>query len=176
MRRVVVLSSLAIYFVRLLVTQFVFLKRKMTWVETIIISILMVAAVYAYMRVGGSNDQPLGWVEAVGIILYLFGSFLNTRSEHTRHVWKKISANKGQLYTEGLFRYSMHINYFGDLVLFTGLAMICGSISLLVIPLLMTVNFVFFIIPQLDKYLAEKYGDQFVEYAKRTRKLIPKIY
>jgi protein-S-isoprenylcysteine O-methyltransferase Ste14 len=40
----------------------------------------------------------------------------------------------------------------------------------------MTLNFVFFIIPRLDKYLANKYGEEFKEYAGRTKKLIPGIY
>ena len=61
------------------------------------------------------------------------------------------------------------INYFGDIVLFIGLALITQSFSLLVIPLIMALNFVFFIIPRLDKYLASKYGDEFKKYAGRTR-------
>lgn len=31
-------------------------------------------------------------------------------------------------------------------------------------------------IPRLDTYLAEKYGKEFEEYAKRTKKFIPGIY
>ena len=50
------------------------------------------------------------------------------------------------------------------------------SEMLLVIPLIMALNFVFFIIPRLDKYLVNKYGEEFEEYAGRTKKLIPGIY
>jgi protein-S-isoprenylcysteine O-methyltransferase Ste14 len=70
----------------------------------------------------------------------------------------------------------MHINYFGDIVLFTGLAMVTHSLSILVIPLIMTVNFVFNIIPSLDRYLEKKYKDEFSDYAKTTKKVIPLIY
>ena len=52
---------------------------------------------------------------------------------------------------------SVHINYFGDIVLFTGLAIVTHSLSMLVIPLIMAVNFVFNIIPSLDRYLEKKY-------------------
>ena len=89
---------------------------------------------------------------------------------------KKKIENKGRLYTKGLFKYSMHINYFGDIVLFTGLALIAHSFSLLFIPLVMALNFIFFIIPRLDKYLEKKYGDEFIEYAQRTKKFIPLVY
>ena len=70
----------------------------------------------------------------------------------------------------------MHINYFGDIVLFTGLAMTTHSLSMLVIPLIMALNFVFNIIPSLDRYLEKKYKDEFSDYAGRTKKLIPLIY
>jgi steroid 5-alpha reductase family enzyme len=164
------------YFIRLLVTTFVFLKRKLPWAEAIIISSLMSLALYGFAKVGGSNQQPVGLIELVGMLLYVIGSHLNTNSEYTRHIWKKNPDNKVRLYTEGLFRYSMHVNYFGDTVLFTGFALITHSLIMLVIPLLMTVNFVLFIIPTLDKYLAEKYGTDFQEYARRTKKFIPWVY
>jgi protein-S-isoprenylcysteine O-methyltransferase Ste14 len=70
----------------------------------------------------------------------------------------------------------MHINYFGDIVLFTGLAMITHRLSMFVIPLIMALNFVFYIIPSLDRYLEKKYKNEFKEYSKKTKKFIPMIY
>jgi protein-S-isoprenylcysteine O-methyltransferase Ste14 len=118
----------------------------------------------------------VGAVEVIGILLYLSGSYINTHSEYYRHVWKLKAENRGRLYTKGLFGLAMHINYFGDIVLFIGLAMVTHSLSMLVIPLIMTTNFTFNIIPSLDKYLEKKYKDEFREYSKKTKKLIPMIY
>jgi protein-S-isoprenylcysteine O-methyltransferase Ste14 len=101
---------------------------------------------------------------------------INTHSEYYRHVWKLKEDNKGRLYTEKLFRYAMHINYFGDIVLFTGFAMIAHRFIMLIIPSIMTLNFVFIIIPSLDRYLEKKYGAEFSDYAQKTKKLIPWIY
>ncbi len=70
----------------------------------------------------------------------------------------------------------MHINYFGDIVLFTGFAMVTHNLSMLVIPMIMAVNFVFNIIPTLDRYLERKYGNEFRDYARKTKKLIPLAY
>ena len=64
--------------------------------------------------------QEIGIFDWLSILLYLFGSWLNTRSEYTRFVWKKLAKNKGRLYTKGLFKYAMHINYTGDIILFIG--------------------------------------------------------
>lgn len=176
LRRFILMSCLIFYFLRLLITVFVFLKRRMVWVEAIVITILMSFVLFSFAKVGGNNHQSIGIIEIIGILLYLLGSYLNTRSEYTRHTWKKKEKNKGRLYTEGLFKYSMHINYFGDVILFAGFAMITHSFTMLIIPLIMASNFAFYIIPSLDKYLEKKYGEEFKEYAGRTKKLIPMIY
>jgi len=175
-RRVLIASCLIIYFVRLQVTVWVFQKRKWTWLETIAITVLMSFVLYAFAKGGGNNKQVVGVIEVIGILLYLSGSYINTHSEYSRHVWKLREENKGRLYTRGLFSLSMHINYFGDIVLFTGLAMVTHSLSMLVIPLIMAVNFVFNIIPSLDRYLEKKYKDEFRDYSKKTKKFIPLIY
>ena len=176
LRRILMASCLIIYFVRLQVTVWVFQKRKWTWLETITITVLMSFVLYAYARVGGNNKHVVGAVEVIGILLYLSGSYINTHSEYYRHVWKLKEENRGRLYPEGLFGLAMHINYFGDVVLFTGLAMVAHNLSMLVIPLIMAMNFIFNIIPSLDKYLEKKYKDEFRDYSKKTKKFIPLIY
>ncbi len=176
LRRILIASCLIIYFVRLQVTVWVFQKRKWTWLETITITVLMSFVLYAYASAGGNNKQVVGVVEVIGIFLYLSGSYINTHSEYYRYVWKLKEENRKRLYTEGLFGLSMHINYFGDIVLFTGLAMVTHSLSMLVIPLIMTTNFIFNIIPSLDRYLEKKYKDEFIDYSKNSKKFIPLIY
>jgi len=175
-RRILIASCLILYFVRLQVTVWIFQKRKWTWLETITITVLMSFVLYAFAKAGGNNKQGVGGVEVIGMLLYLIGSYINTHSEYSRHVWKSKEVNKGRLYTEGLFSLSMHINYFGDIVLFAGLAIITHRLSMFIIPLIMTVNFVFNIIPSLDRYLEKKYGEEFRDYRKKTKKLIPLIY
>ena len=175
-RRILIASCLIIYFARLQVTVWVFQKRMWTWLETITITVLMSFVMYAFATVGGNNKQAVGVVETIGILIYILGSYINTHSEYHRHVWKLKAENSGRLYTEGLFSLSMHINYFGDIVLFTGFAMVTHSLSILVIPLIMAVNFVFNIIPSLDRYLEKKYKDEFRDYSRKTKKFIPLIY
>jgi len=79
------------------------------------------------------------------------------------------SGNQGHLYTGGLFRYSRHINYFGDLLLFLGCGILTGQLWTGIVPLAMGVNFALVIIPAHDAYLAMRYGREFDDYAKRTR-------
>jgi len=92
------------------------------------------------------------------------------------HIWKARPENRGHLYTEGLFRYSRHINYFGDLLLFGGCAALTRQLWTGIVPLAMGLNFAFLIIPAHDAYLAARYGSEFDHYASRTRKLVPLLY
>jgi protein-S-isoprenylcysteine O-methyltransferase Ste14 len=91
-------------------------------------------------------------------------------------VFKRQPQHQGRLYSGGLFHYAMHINYFGDVVLFTGWALLAGNGWLLIAPLLILVGFIFLNIPVLDRYLAGHYGDDFCAYAARTSRLIPFVY
>ena len=175
-RQLILISCILIYIFRLFITTFVFLKRKLVCGEAIIIAVLMSVALFSFAFVGGSSQMAINALDYSGIVLFLTGSWINTRSEYTRHIWKQNEKNKGKLYTGGLFKYSMHINYFGDILLFLGMALITQSYFLLIIPLAMALNFVINLIPSLDKYLESKYGDYFREYASRTKKLIPGIY
>ena len=175
-RRTLLAFCLIIYVVRLQATVWIFQKRKWSWLETITITVFISVVLYAFAWAGGNRKQAVDAVEVIGISLYLLGSYLNTQSEYSRHVWKLKAENRGRLYTEGLFRLSMHINYFGDIVLFTGFAMVTHRPGMLVIPILMAVNFILFIIPSLDSYLEKKYKDEFRDYSRKTKKFIPLIY
>ena len=89
---------------------------------------------------------------------------------------KQDSANKGECYTGGLFRHSMHINYFGDIVLFTGWSLFTHATWALALPVFMAIMFAFVHIPALDAYLAKRYGDAFENYARKTKKLVPYVW
>lgn len=137
--------------------------------------VLFIHALFAYL--GGTNPNSVNLTLAtIALILYVAGSILNTGSELQRKWWKEKPMNNGRLYARGLFRYAMHINYFGDELLFTGYALVTGIAWALLIPLMMAAGFVFFNIPQLDKHLREHYGAEFEDYARRTKKFIPFIF
>jgi steroid 5-alpha reductase family enzyme len=133
-------------------------------------------ALFLFMRKGIQSQQPLGFVDLVGVLLYLTGSYVGTSSEYSRHLWKACPKNQGHLYTEGLFKYCRHINYFGDLLLFCGFVFLTWQLWTGIMPLVMFLNFTLTIIPAHDSYLAIRYSGEFDDYARRTRKLIPFLY
>jgi protein-S-isoprenylcysteine O-methyltransferase Ste14 len=175
-RRVALALALAIYFIRVLFTTFVFLRRGMSWTEVFTIApwVLVICVTLAFA--GGTNANPFGATASAGAVLFVLGSWMNSYAEHQRHKWKQQPENRCSLYTGGLFRLSRHPNYLGDLISFSGLCFIAGRWFTFVIPVFMLCGFVFVNIPALDAHLAEHYGRAFGEYARKTRKLIPFVY
>jgi protein-S-isoprenylcysteine O-methyltransferase Ste14 len=176
LRRLVIFACAVVYFARVCFTLFYLTRRRFGWGEAFGIGLYVIFVDVFFALLGGTNPRPLGAAANIGGLLYLLGSYLNTGSEYLRHVWKKKPENQGRLYTQGLFRYAMHINYFGDEVLFTGYALITGSPWALIVPALMAAGFLFINVPMLDTYLKKRYGADFDDYSRRTKKFIPFLY
>jgi len=175
-RQVALLAFGLIYIARAATTLFAFVKRKIPWWEAASGGGLIGLMLFLFLRDGLRTPQPLAFVDAVGAVLYVAGSYVGTASEYSRHIWKARPGNQGHLYTEGLFRYSRHINYFGDLLLFGGFAVLTRQLWTGIVPVVMGLNFIFFLIPAHDAYLATRYGAEFDDYSRRTKKLVPLLY
>ncbi len=169
-----------LYFLRHLLTLSVLLKRRVQMLEALGLIGFFAIFEIGFLLLGAGaisgTATPFGWLDWVGIWMVIIGSFLNTGSEVQRWLWKEKPSSKGKCYKEGLFAYSMHINYFGDTLLFFGWATLAASVFAWPIPIFVTASFVWFHIPALDAYLATRYAADFDEYARKTSKLIPFIY
>lgn len=160
-----------------MITGLYLLERKIGWGEAAVVAAWVAFIDILFAFLGGTNPKsPSPVVTATALIIYAAGSILNTGSELQRKWWKQHPMNKGRLYTEGLFRYAVHINYFGDELLFTGYALLTGIAWALLVPVVMAAGFVFFNIPQLDQHLRDHYGSDFEGYARRTKKFLPFLY
>lgn len=175
-RRICLAVGFVIYFVRILFTEFVFLKRGVSWSEVFTIGPWLLAIVLVVGVEGARNGGAFGVAAWCGAVLFAVGSWMNSYAEYARHVWKARPENRGKLYTGGLFRISRHPNYLGDLLSFSGLCLIAGEWLTAAIPVVMLAGFVLVNIPVLDAHLREHYGSSFDEYARRTPKLIPYVY
>lgn len=175
-RNIILFVFNILVFLRLGYMMFFLLKRKIPWEESI--SVPMAFALY---YIGFSlfilpTHQVLDALDYAAIALFLFGSFLNTGSEILRDSWKKDPLNKGKLYTSGLFKYSRHINYFGDLLWVIAYALLTKNLYAASIPIFLFGFFAFYNAPKLDAYLTEKYGEEYNQYAKKTKMLVPFLF
>lgn len=121
-----------------------------------------------------STTEPSVWLAIAGLSTWLFGIVLEAVSDHQLKVF--LRSNKGVMQT-GLWRYSRHPNYFGELTAWWGAAAVAiafgqwwGLIGALVIThLIVNVSG----LPLLEKKYAS--NPEFRAYAKRTPKLVPFI-
>lgn len=175
-RALMMAASMILTAARILFTLLYLLKRSMNWEEALGIPFAFSLYFLYYGALVRFNSEDTGWLEWMGLALFLLGSGLNTGSELARHAWKKKPENKGRLYTRGPFSLARHINYTGDILWVTGMG--CITASWLCIPVIIFIFcfFAFFNGPMLDRHLAEKYGDEYFAWARETRSLIPGIY
>ena len=175
-RQIIFLSCCLIYFIRFTICMFIFVKRKISWFEGGLVSFLFFLMFYLFGISAGNHIEPIGPIDIFGIFLFLAGSYINTLADYQRFAWKRKIENKGRLYTKGLFKYSMHINYFGDSISYIGLALITLEFVCLLVSICIIVNFIVLQIPLLDKHLGKKYGNEFRKYENNTKKFIPFVY
>jgi len=176
LRQIILFAFNLIVFFRICITIFYLLHRHMPWQEAFSIPFAFAIYYVGFALLGYKTERPFDFIDAIAGVLFITGSYLNTGSELMRNKWKKAPENKRKLYTTGLFKYSMHINYFGDILWVTAYAILTRNWYSCFIPAFIFSFFAFYNAPKLDKYLASKYGKQFDEYRKRTKKLIPFIY
>lgn len=103
-RRFTLAAGFSIYYVRILFTEFVFLKRGVGWTEVWTIAPWVLIIFLLLAIAGGTNRTPVGVTVWAGSALFVLGSWMNSYAEYARGVWKQGSRNHGRLYTDGLFQ------------------------------------------------------------------------
>lgn len=175
-RRIIIFTFSIITFFRFAFMMMVLLKRAIPWEESFSVPFGFVLYFVGFALFALPTSKPIDFIDIFGIILFLVGTVLNTGGEILRNQWKKNPDNKGKIYTEGFFKYSRHINYFGDVLWVTAYAIITRNWFAVSIPIFLFSMFAFYNAPKLDKYLKDKYKKGYDDYANKTKMLIPYIY
>ncbi len=121
----------------------------------------------------GKFWEPLS---AVGILFWLAGFVMESVSDRQLRSFVKKSENKGKIMDQGLFRYSRHPNYFGEIMMWWGIYLYVllntGYWWTIISPLLITYLIVFVSgIPLAEKGF--KGNPAWEKYKSRTSILIP---
>ncbi len=125
------------------------------------------------------NKNPISNINfliILGIIIWLFGFIFESTSDKQLSSFISKPENKGKLMTEGLWKYSRHPNYFGEITQWWGIWLITLSAAYGLIGIIGPVTISFLIIfisgiPLLEKKY--KYRPDFIEYKRKTSILIP---
>ena len=85
---------------------------------------VLLTAACALAIITGGNREPLGVIGYVGIAVWTIGILIEIVADHQKSAFRGDPANKGKFITTGLWAWSRHPNYFGEIVLWTGMAII----------------------------------------------------
>ncbi|MEM7415424.1 MAG: DUF1295 domain-containing protein [Gemmatimonadota bacterium] len=101
-----------------------FPRFLLAWtLQALWISFTAGAALAAITAVG---PVPLGTTAMVGLAIWIFGFGVEVVSDRQKSAFRKNPANKGRFITTGLWAWSRHPNYFGEIVLWVGVAVIAS--------------------------------------------------
>ena len=130
------------------------------------------------------STPELGIWDAIGLLIWLLGFSIEVIADNQKSAFNANSENQGKWIDTGLWSYSRHPNYLGEIMLWTGIACFgisCFSgmerlawISPIFIYLLLTkISGV----PILDRRGLEKWGDQpeYHKYRDETPTLLPRL-
>ena len=128
---------------------------------------------YFAIRSGGAINA----VSAAGLAVALSAAVLQLISDAQMLRFRRDSSNRGKAIQSGLWRYSRHPNYFGEVSFWWGVwimqaGVLPGMWWTVFAPLIMTSLFVFISIPMMEKKLLET-KEGYGEYKKATSMLIP---
>ena len=157
------------------------LRFFMTWTLQGLWVLLTVACALAIIT--GVDREPIGWIAALGIVVWVAGFAIEVQSDRQKSTFKEDPANDGKFITTGLWAWSRHPNYFGEVVLWVGIAIMALPVLsgwrwvTLVSPV-----FVFVLltkvsgIPMLESRAEKRWGDtdEFRRYTTNTPVLIPR--
>ncbi|MBA3072395.1 MAG: DUF1295 domain-containing protein [Anaerolineae bacterium] len=112
-----------------------------------------------------------------GLMISVIGVSLETIADRQMQDFPRKNLSKSAIIREGLWKYSRHPNYLGEILMWWGVYLVCLASSpsawmLGLGALLNTALFLFISIPLAEKRLA-KYKEGFSEYQQQTRMLLP---
>jgi steroid 5-alpha reductase family enzyme len=143
---------------------------------------VLLTAAAALAIITTTERQDLGLLGYVGIVVWLVGFSIEAVADRQKSEFKKDPANKGRFISSGLWAWSRHPNYFGEITLWSGVALMTIPVLsgwqwvVLVSPIFVTILLTRVSgIPMLEKKADDRWGNEeaYRRYKESTPVLIP---
>ncbi len=131
------------------------------------------------VQVAAVPDQPdgLGPVELVGVAVWAIGLFFEAVGDLQLARFKADEANAGQVMDRGLWRFTRHPNYFGDVCVWWGIWIVSAATGVGIYAVVGPVVMTFFLlrvsgVPMLERSIGKR-RPAYDDYVARTNAFFP---
>ncbi len=138
---------------------------------------LMVVIGYPFVHAAlYANEAPFGAIQMIGIFIWCVGFFFEVVGDWQLDRFLADPQNRGKIMSSGLWRYSRHPNYFGEITMWWGIWLMVATLPFGILALVSPLMITFLItkvsgIPMLEERFSG--NAEFESYKKRTSVLIP---
>lgn len=157
------------------------LRFLMTWTLQGLWVLLTVACALAIVT--GNDREDFGLLATIGTAFWLVGFAIEVVADQQKSAFKRDAANDGRFISTGVWSWSRHPNYFGEIVLWLGIAIIAVPVLsgwrwvTLVSPLFVTLLLTRISgVPMLERRGMKRWGDDpsYQAYVRDVPVLIPR--
>jgi len=118
--------------------------------------IVFIALTPAYFGIG--QERPLNFFTGIWFAVCIGAVLIESISDRQMDLFKKDRSNKNKYIDQGIWRYSRHPNYFGEISFWWGIWLIqMGTTpqiwATVTGPILVTLLFIFVSIPMIEKHI-----------------------
>ena len=149
------------------------------FLQAVTVAVVMLPVSYLLDR----DDPPgFGSFAIAGACIWLAGLLIEAVADAQKSAFRAKEENRGRFIAHGLWRYSRHPNYFGEILVWWGLFVYAlpvlhgAALAVVAGPVFITLLLLFVSgIPPLERSADEKYGRDpaYREYKRRTSILVP---
>ena len=100
----------------------------------------------------------------VGVAVWIYAVIIQKISEEIKN---------GKLITKGIYSFVRNPIYTAFIFVFTGILIMGSNLFLLILPILFWINLTVILKLTEEKWLLEKFGDEYVDYCKVVNRIIP---
>ena len=132
--------------------------------------VVFLASIPAYLYI--MNDMTFEPLNIIGLLIMTFATIIELVSDRDMRKFKEVRTSNKEIINVGLWKYSRHPNYFGEIMFWYGVALtfILSNIGMwysIIGAVLNTLLFIFISVPMEENHLKE-YKEGFEEYKKKN--------